>query len=450
MTTKTRLQQLNLVKPIAIVGAGVTGRSAFDLLQSAQIDCVVLDESDAVPVRFDDVKACVVSGELTADALTIYQTLIVSPGVDLRRSVFADVQSRVLSDTELFAKLATKPIIGVTGSNGKSTVVTLLADAMREAGKKVALCGNIGEGMLSALARDAEIDYYVVELSSYQLERAPSLQMVIGVFLNVSPDHLDRYDSYHEYADTKAKILAQSDRSVVNADDAAVLAYAERHSQVLTFSAQRQSDVWFDQENVYVGDDVVFAMCDFNLVGQHNAANIAAVFAVTNALGLEHQSVARACRAFSGLPSRCVPVAEVADVLFINDSKGTNVGATVAAINGMSRPIVLLVGGQGKGQDFAPLVEASRGSVTQVIAFGEDKQILANALGDVVPVTVLSTLAEAFAHALDVAKAGDVVMLSPACASFDQFSSYLKRGEAFEQFVYAHAQTMQPHSQEQT
>lgn len=440
-----QLKQLNLPQPIAIIGAGLTGKSCFDLLHSADIACLVFDEGDNVLQTFIGKTNVVQLGTFTAETFADFGTILLSPGVDTRRDCFAKHADKLLTDIELFAQLAQKPITAVTGSNGKSTVVTLIHDVTVQAGKDYVLCGNIGVPVLQALqTADDCCDGYIIELSSYHLERAPSLHPAVGVWLNVSPDHLDRYDSYDDYVAAKANLFAQSTYIIANADDARVFAYAEKYTNKALFSQILSTVDWRAEDGkIYHHDAVVFAMHDFPQIGNHHADNVMAVFAVAQQLAISVADTATACRAFQPLASRAVVVAEHNGVVFINDSKGTNIGATVAAISGMERPIILLAGGQGKGQDFNQLASVAKGRVKAAMLFGEDAKTLKAALMNDLPCDVLPDLPAALAAAMRIAQTGDVVMLSPACASFDQYAGYLQRGEHFETLVkdWIHATT---------
>lgn len=433
-----RLIQLQLPEPIAIVGAGVTGRSCFDLLQSAQLDCRVFDERGGIPKAFSEQADKVVLGAFDETTFADVATILLSPGVDTRRPCFAEQEEKLLTDIELFARLTDKTIIGVTGSNGKSTVVSLLHQVTQHAGRNYVLCGNIGLPVLQAL-RESETDCegYIVELSSYHLERAPTLCCEIGVWLNVSPDHLDRYDSYDDYVAAKARLFAQSKQIIANIDDKLVKAAAKPYTAPTWFSQfNQQADYYLHQQKIINKDGkVLFAMADFAQLGNHYGDDVMAVFAVAEKLGIAEQITAQACKNFVPLASRSVVVGEKHGVTFINDSKGTNVGATAAAINGLERPIILIAGGQGKGQDFSELATAGKNKLKAVFLIGEAAPILYPTLATVAPCEVLDSLEQAVNKAIMTAQHGDVVLLSPACASFDMFESYLVRGEVFEQLV---------------
>lgn len=449
-----QLKQLALAQPIAVIGAGLTGKSCFDLLQSADIDCRVFDERDSVSKHFAGLEKHVQLGAFSADSFADYGTVLLSPGVDTRRACFAEHEEKLLTDIELFARLVQKPIIGVTGSNGKSTVVTLIHDVTKAAGRNYALCGNIGLPVLQALREnDADCEGYIIELSSYHLERAPSLRCEIGVWLNVSPDHLDRYDSYEDYVATKAKLFEQSRYILGNDDDEKISEYLdkqysdefdnEEEPKIIEYFSQKHEGGWSCTDGdgkIYdsYGDYPLFYLKDFPQIGNHHADNLMAVFAVAEQLGIDEKITAQVCKDFTPLPCRSVVVGEKNGVTFINDSKGTNIGATVASINGIERPIILLAGGQGKDQDFRELANAAQGRVKTAIVFGQDADTIIAAFEAVQNAVVcqrVDGLSQAFAAAVSMAQTNDIVLLSPACASFDQFESYLKRGEFFETLV---------------
>ncbi len=438
MCIGNRLKQLQLPEPIAVIGGGVTGLSCFNVLRLAGIDCHIFDESDSVPPLFSEHGDKVMLGAFGVDQFDAYQTILLSPGVDMRRDCFAKNSAKLLTDIELFARLTHKPVVGVTGSNGKSTVVSLLHQVTQLNDQSYVLCGNIGLPVLEALVEnEAHCDGYIVELSSYHLERSPSLKLVIGAWLNVSPDHLDRYDDYDNYVATKSRIFACSKHIVANAEDRHVRTYARLINKPITwFSKTGQSaDYYLSGTLIQHGNQSVFDMNDFAQIGNHHSENVMAVFAMAERLGISQAVTAQACRDFTPLASRCVVVGEKDGVTFINDSKGTNIGATAAAISGMKQPIVLIAGGQGKGQDFNELAQAARGRVKVFELIGIDAQSMKESLHKAAPCVLHNSLDSAVRAAIDAAQPGDVVMLSPACASLDMFVNYLKRGEAFEALV---------------
>lgn len=438
MLLKDKIKQLSLPEPIAIIGGGVTGVSCFDFLTAAGLTCQIFDERSELPKALLTQASAVTLGPFSASLFADYGCILLSPGVDTRRECFTPHESKLLTDIELFARLVDKPLIGVTGSNGKSTVVTLLHQVTQQAGFDYQLCGNIGLPVLQALQDSSEAtEGFIIELSSYHLERSPSLQLAVGVWLNVSPDHLDRYANYQAYINTKARLFDCAELIVANAGDSHVLQAAQSHRNARFFSSNDKAsmDYYLKREHLFCDKVCCFDMQDFPQMGRHYAENVMAVFAVADALKIDRQITASACKQFVPLPSRSVMVGEKNGIRFVNDSKATNVAATVAAITGLERPIILIAGGQGKGQDFCALAQAAKAQVKAVVLIGEDKFLIKKAFEPILRCYVKSTLTQAVTTAVGLAQAGDVVMLSPACASFDQFENYLKRGEAFENCV---------------
>jgi UDP-N-acetylmuramoylalanine--D-glutamate ligase len=336
-------------------------------------------------------------------------------------------------------------VAGVTGTNGKSTVTTLLARMAERAGLKVRAGGNLGEPALDLLAPGTAL--YVLELSSFQLETTTHLECRAATVLNVSADHLDRYASIGEYAAAKARIFARCDTAVVNLDDPLVVAMPRAARRTLSFSlraavgadyavaavaavAGREGGWWLTRAGT-----PLLPVAELRIKGLHNAANALAALALGEALELPLASMLEELREFPGLPHRAQWVAEVRGVTYVNDSKGTNVGATLAAVGGMAGPLVMIAGGDGKNQDFAPLAAAFRGKVRHAVLIGRDAPAIARALTAVCTLEVCATLEEAVHAAARAARPGDTVLLSPACASLDMFRDYTQRGAVFTQAV---------------
>ncbi|HEU4516005.1 MAG TPA: UDP-N-acetylmuramoyl-L-alanine--D-glutamate ligase, partial [Steroidobacteraceae bacterium] len=351
----------------------------------------------------------------------------------LRRAVAQGLD--LVGDIELFAREAGGRVIGITGTNGKSTVTTLVGEFARAAGIAVRVGGNLGEPALDLL-EGPPAAMYVLELSSFQLETTWSLQPEAAAVLNVSPDHLDRYRDLAEYAAAKARIFERAATAIVNLDDALVVRMPRPGQRRVGFSLHR-TDAEFrllrqaGEDWLAAGAEPVLPLAALALPGRHNAANALAALAVGSVCGLPLAAMAGRLRDFRGLPHRAARVRDRRGVAWIDDSKGTNVGATVAAIDGLDGPLVLIAGGEGKGQDFAPLGPACRGKVRRAILIGRDAAILAAALEGSCPVDFAATMESADAAADAAARAGDTVLLSPACASFDMFRDYAHRGEAF-------------------
>jgi UDP-N-acetylmuramoylalanine--D-glutamate ligase len=352
----------------------------------------------------------------------------------------------IVGDVELFARAVDAPVVGITGTNGKSTVTTLIGRMASRAGQNVRVGGNLGEpalDLLSASERDArKTELYVLELSSYQLESTVSLDLKAAAVLNVTPDHMDRYATIEEYAAAKARIFARCDVAVINLDDPLVVAMPRPGQPALGFSLRASIGAAYSVETDADGKwwlarrgEKLLAVSSMKIAGLHNAANALAALALGEALGLPLDAMLDELREFPGLAHRSQWVAEVNGVTYINDSKGTNVGATLAAVAGMAGPLVMIAGGDGKNQDFTPLADAFRGKVRHAVLIGRDAQAIADVLSGVCSVERSPTLEEAVRAAARAAKPGDTVLLSPACASLDMFRDYTHRGAVFAQAV---------------
>ncbi|MHB8551633.1 MAG: UDP-N-acetylmuramoyl-L-alanine--D-glutamate ligase, partial [Acidiferrobacterales bacterium] len=369
----------------------------------------------------------------------------VSPGLSLRDPVInaalADGATAV-GDIELFARAATAPVIAITGANGKSTVTTLVGEMCRAAGFDTAVGGNIGTPALDLL-RDPEPDVYVLELSSFQLETTRSLNARSATVLNITPDHMDRYRSLDEYAAAKERIFHGDGLMVLNLDDSRVMAMARPGRRTVCFGLSPPRDD-SDYGLVHTGGEewiargarALMPVAEFRLAGRHNVANALAAAALADAVGVPVDATRRALSGFMGLHHRMEVIGDRNGVLWINDSKGTNVGATVAALNGIDRPAVLIAGGDGKGADFSLLRDAVRRRVRGLVLIGRDAPLLEQALGDLVPVVRAADMPEAVRKAVGLARDGDAVLLSPACASFDMFRNYEHRGDVFREAVF--------------
>jgi UDP-N-acetylmuramoylalanine--D-glutamate ligase len=426
-----------------VVGLGRTGFSCARYLQSRGLDFAVTDsrpsppESAALDQLAPDVD--VRFGAFDETLLQGAAQVIASPGVSLREPFLISAAARgipIIGDIELFVREAKAPIAAVTGTNGKSTVTTLVGLMANAAGRRAIAGGNLGRPALDLLD-DPVPELYVLELSSFQLETTLSLHAAAAAVLNVTPDHMDRYQTIEEYAAAKARIFQNCDTAVVNMDDIAVRTMHYQSSRVLGFSlhADPAADYYVHSQ----GDDVILmrarerliAMSELKIAGLHNAANALASLAMCEALGLSRQACLQALRDFPGLPHRSQWVADVNGVRYVDDSKGTNVGATLAAVAGMPGSLVVIAGGQGKGQDFKPLAQAFRGKVRHVVLLGQDAKQLDAALQGVATTQFAKDMNEAVQLAAGAARNGETVLLSPACASLDMFRDYSHRGDVF-------------------
>ncbi|HVN47031.1 MAG TPA: UDP-N-acetylmuramoyl-L-alanine--D-glutamate ligase [Steroidobacteraceae bacterium] len=433
--------------PYAVIaGLGATGLSCLRYLRSSGWRLAVTDTRTAPPqlaaLASLDATIPVRLGGLDPALLEGAVCVVVSPGLPLTGPFFDEAQRRglaIVGDIELFARAARAPVVGVTGTNGKSTVTTLLARMAERAGLRVRAGGNLGPPALDLLEPGAEL--YVLELSSYQLETTRSLHCRAATVLNVSADHLDRYPSLASYADAKARIFTRCDTAVINLDDPLVVAMPRSARSTLSFSLRAsvgatyalalQGTQWW----LVRGAAPLLRVSELRIRGVHNAANALAALALGEALALPLPAMLDELRTFAGLPHRSQWIADVHGVAYIDDSKGTNVGATLAAVAGMPGPVVLIAGGDGKNQDFAPLARAFRGKVRHVILIGRDAPRIAAALEGVCSFERCATLPQAVAAAARAARPGDTVLLSPACASFDMFRDYAHRGAVFAEAV---------------
>jgi UDP-N-acetylmuramoylalanine--D-glutamate ligase len=378
-------------------------------------------------------------GSLTPASLEGVVEVIASPGIALRSPLLSEALARgiaVIGDVELFARATQVPVVAITGTNGKSTVTTLVALMAQAAGKRAFAGGNLGRPALDLL-QDSPADLFVLELSSFQLETTTSLKTRAATVLNVTSDHMDRYDSMLDYAQAKARVFDRCDAAVVNVDDPLVVAMPRHGQRVLSFSVQphAKADYTVQQHGNEVvlchHDKKLLSMSELKITGLHNAANALASLALCEALQLDQAACLQALRDFPGLPHRAELIADVRGVRYIEDSKGTNVGATLAAVTGMQGPLIVIAGGQGKGQDFTPLANAFRGKVKHVMLLGQDAAQIEVVLKDVCNTERVASMEQAVQAAARIAQAGDTVLLSPACASLDMFRDYAHRGAVF-------------------
>ncbi|MAT94714.1 MAG: UDP-N-acetylmuramoyl-L-alanine--D-glutamate ligase [Halioglobus sp.] len=427
-----------------IVGLGATGLSCARYLYRAGTRFSVVDTRSAPPglaeMRAEMPDIAVFAGDCPEDVITGAGELVVSPGVALDQPLVALARARgvpVVGDIDLFMREAQAPVVGITGSNAKSTVTELLGQMARDAGLDTGVGGNLGTPALDLLAPQREL--YVLELSSFQLERAAELDLSVAAVLNISPDHLDRHGSMIAYHQAKHRIFRGCRAAVVHRDDPLTVPLVPPDVDVVGWRMGEPELGGFGlrvvdgREYLCRGFESLMPADEVALPGRHNLANALAALALGNCVGLPVQGMTATLRRFRGLPHRCELVGERAGVRFVNDSKGTNTGATRAALQGLggANDVVLIAGGQGKGADFADLREAVAAHCRQLVLIGEDAPLLQAALQDVAPVACAASMDEAVRRAAAAARPGDTVLLSPACASFDMFSGYAERGEQF-------------------
>jgi UDP-N-acetylmuramoylalanine--D-glutamate ligase len=434
---------------VLVVGLGKTGMSCARFLARRGAAVAVTDTRVEPPgleaMRRELPDVALFLGGFDRSAFAAAELVVVSPGVSVEEPAIREVRSRgvpVLGDIELFAQSAQAPVAAITGSNGKSTTTMLLGEMARIAGRRAAVGGNLGEPALDLL--DPAIELYVLELSSFQLETTESLAPAVATVLNVSPDHMDRYPDLAAYAAAKARIFRSATVAVVNRDDAQVTAMPggrERRGFTLgepaagDFGVRVQGGVpWLCR-----GDERLMAAAEVAIPGRHNRANALAALAMGDALSLPLDAMREALRSFRGLPHRTQLVGEIGEVRYYDDSKGTNVGATAAALEGFEdgtgARTVLIAGGDGKGQDFAALGPLLARTARCVVLIGRDAPLIEAVLHPATPRVHAPDMAEAVRLAAAQAQPGDRVLLSPACASFDMFRNYEHRGAVFAEAV---------------
>ena len=435
-----------------ILGLGKTGLSCARYLHAQGVPVAVTDSRPNPPglaaVREELPDLPLFLGDFDAAALAVAERLVVSPGIALGDPRLAPAIARgveVVGDIELFARAVQVPVVAITGSNGKSTVTTLVGEMARASGLWTAVGGNLGEPALDLL--DPAIELYVLELSSFQLETTHSLRPRVATVLNISADHLDRYPSLEAYAATKASLLRGAEVGLLNRDDPRVAAMAglaaeDRWFGLGTPRASRPTVADYGLREVggctwlARGEEPLLRADELPLAGHHNLANALAALALGEACGLPLAARLAALRGFRGLAHRTVLVTERRGVRWFDDSKGTNPGATVAALRGLIDPqrpgrALLIAGGEGKGADFSELADTAAETARALILIGRDAPLIEEAMGGRVPTHRARDLDEAVRLAAQLAQPGDAVLLSPACASFDMFDNYEHRGRVF-------------------
>ncbi len=432
-------------KRVVVLGLGNTGLSALRWLSAQGANIAIADSRESPPnlelIRNEMPSVKIVLGGFDEAALQTAELLVVSPGIPLSTPAIQlaiDAGVSVVGDVELFAQYRSKnaKVIAITGSNGKTTVTTLVGEMCKSAGLNAIVAGNIGLPVLDALRMDVP-DVYVLELSSFQLETTNSLVADVATVLNLTEDHMDRYSDLSLYAAAKAHVFYKAKHQVLNRDDAWSMVMERPHLVLTTFGISN-SEQGFGIEDannaiwLCEGSKHLINAADLHIRGTHNVSNALAALALCRAIGLDYAPLLNTLYNFKGLPHRVEWVAEIDGVDYFDDSKGTNVGATCAAISGLPQKVVLIAGGDGKGQDFSPLVHPVKENARAVVLIGRDTPIIEAALLETaVPIYQAQDMQEAVAIAKRLALAGDAVLLSPACASFDMYENYIKRAEAF-------------------
>ena len=430
---------------ILVVGLGHTGVSVAYYLQKLGFKFAITDSRDKPPLKDAFFEAMpdtpIFTGGFDEAAFEVATHLVVSPGVSLTEKSIVKaiaIGVKVISDIDLFACSVDVPIVAITGSNGKSTVTTMVGEMAKASGKQVAVGGNLGTPALDLLADNAEL--YVLELSSFQLERTSALNAAAATVLNVSADHLDRHDDLASYALEKQRIFRGNGVLVLNADDLVVSKMEEKGRCAFTFTTKDTNADFYigiqdDKECLMHDKETLMSIAELPLEGRHNAANALAAIALGMAVGLDKSAMCNALREFKGLDHRMQKVAKIRGVTWVNDSKATNIGACVAALEGYDTKVILIAGGDAKGADMNELAPYIKDKTKGVVLLGKDAQLIKQAINESVPTYAAKSMEEAVKICAEIAEGGDSVLLSPACASLDQYKNYQDRGNQFSKAV---------------
>ncbi len=424
-----------------VVGLGATGLSIARYLRRCDLDAMFFDSREEPP-GIDELDRVWPDAEVALGDVKLpgsVDRIIASPGIPDSHPLLANARKKkieVVSDIELFARDASAPFVAITGSNGKSTVTTLLYYMCLADGRATLAGGNLGEPALDLLNQPTP-DLYVLELSSFQLQRTQSLPAEVAVLLNVSPDHLDWHTDEAEYRESKYRIYREAEAAVINRADEEAAKHAASCKRVISFGADVPADEHYglreDEGKIYLarGETLLLATDELAMYGAHNQLNALAALAAGDLLGLDRAAMLQVLAEFPGLPHRMQSAGQIGGVTYINDSKATNVAAAVASVKSVDGMLVLIAGGEGKGGDFSELSEAVDGKLRAAVLIGTDAEQIARSLDTVMPVHFAENMAAAVAMAASCAERGDTVLLAPACASFDQFRNYMARGDAF-------------------
>jgi UDP-N-acetylmuramoylalanine--D-glutamate ligase len=435
-------------KKVLVIGLGDTGQSVLHFLADKRCVVTAIDTRTIVN-GFEEIKKIYkevkffIGGSFGKNIIQDIDLIVISPGVSLKETYVQEALNLgipVVGDIEIFAQVKSVPskVIGITGSNGKTTVTSLVGDLLKASNISTIVGGNIGIPILNTLNQTAP-DVYVLELSSYQLETTYSLVLDSAAILNISEDHMDRYDSIEEYAKAKYRIFNHAKKCILNRDDAYLKSKIKNDS--ITFGTDLDEKNYSIKKNgeqyfIAKGNVEIVSLDHIKLKGSHNIQNVMAALALCEPFNISASVIAKVLSEFKAPPHRVEYIDSISGVDFYNDSKGTNVGATIAAIQSMNKPILLIAGGDGKNQDFQPLLSPSKGRVKNISLIGKDADIMRKIFStESIPVTIEKNIEDAVIKSFGIAKTGDVILLSPACASTDMFKNYVERGNIFKECV---------------
>jgi len=436
-------------KSITVIGMGITGIETANFLAMKQAIVTLIDSKPHSELRkivrsvHPEVRTLFDCSKLSASS----DLIVLSPGVSIHAPFLDDARKQgaeIISEIEMASRFTRTPIIAVTGTNGKSTVTTLIGKIIQQAGKKVAVGGNLGTPFIGLL-RQEPVDYFVLEISTFQLEGIKTFRPNIAIILNITPDHLDRHKTFKEYAALKGQISAfQTDEDILilNKDDKNVIKQGENSkAKIKFFSLQGEINegVYLKNDSIAVCFDetkqTLFSVDELHPAMQCQVENFLAAAAVTSFTNAAPSDIASAAVKFKGLEHRVEWVRTIFGIDFINDSKGTNVGSVNKSLTGFSRPVILIAGGKDKGEDFQALKEILKEKVKHLILLGETKSKFREILNGAFSYEDAESMEDAVERAVKKARTGDIVLLSPACASFDMFKDFVERGNRFKEIV---------------
>jgi len=445
-------------KKTLVVGLGVTGVATSLFLKERGAQVTVTEQRDGEEIlptiqQLDTQGITLELGTHRRETFANADLIVVSPGVPLDIPPLQAAHERgveIISEIELASRYIQKPIIAVTGTNGKTTTVTLIAEIFKAAGKKIFLGGNVGNPLIEYVLHRHDAEYIIAEISSFQLEGIHTFKPFISVLLNLHHDHLDRYASYGDYIAAKARLFTNQstgDYAVLNADDPEIEKMSSTlNTTILSFSCERRipNGCYYENHRVYVTHGTAQTCLRFDhlyLHGKHNLHNIMAAVIVSKLCGCPDEKIQYAVEHFKGLTHRLEFLQEVNNIKFYNDSKATNVSSVIRALESLTPPVILIAGGKDKGGDYGPLTPLIKQKVKTLILIGEATEKMSQAFQAATPIIEARTLEEAFRRSLEQATPGDTVLLSPACSSFDMFADYKERGNVFRTLVARHAHT---------
>ncbi len=432
-------------KRVGIIGFSLTGEAVLEFLKKkgAEIYVTEIRNSDELADRLSFYGVRYELGKNSSQFLKECELVVVSPGVPSDSQVIKELEElgiKIIPEVELASYFVdSKKIVGITGSNGKSTVTSLIAHIINVSHKKAISCGNIGSPFIKYV--DGNYDYFVVELSSFQLEMVEMFHPKIAVLLNITPDHLDRHGSFKNYASSKFNIFknqTHDDFAVLNSQDE----YTKKNlskikSKKVFFSISEKEDAYYDEGKLFYREEFIISSSELKIRGIHNIENTLSSIAVSKILGISNDSIREGLRTFTPLPHRTEFVAEIKGIKFINDSKATNVDSAYKAIDSIGKNLIVILGGKDKGSDFSPLKAPLEKNAKAVILMGEASEKISSQIGNKVKKVFVSSMMEAVEKGFEMGESGDTVILTPACASFDMYSNYMERGEDFKSCVYS-------------